>query len=158
MPGQHTELAFEAAIEHHLLTQAGHTAGDRESFSPEIGIDPGEFLAFVHETQLDQWTYLKSFLGSTTEKTLLDDLCTALDSEYQGCLKVLRHGFKCLGKLIHVAYFAPASGMNPETQDLCCQSPYRNPTARIQLKHGNSLDMVLSLNGIPLSLRNSRTP
>ena len=49
------------------------------------------------------------------QQTLLDDLCRALDSEHEGCLSVLRHGFKCFGKLFRAAYFAPASGMNPET-------------------------------------------
>ena len=159
MPRQHTELAFEEAIEHHLLTQAGYTAGDREAFSPEMGIDPGQFLAFVQETQLDEWTYLKSFLGSTTEKTLLDDLCTALNSEYQGCLNVLRHGFKCQGKLIRAAYFAPASGMNP---DIVKKYEATRLTVTRQLvystKHKNTIDLVLSLNGIPIITAELKNP
>jgi len=48
----------------------------------------------------------------------MDDPCRALDSDHQGCLSVLRHGFKCFGKLFRTAYFAPASGMNPETRQL----------------------------------------
>ena len=52
--------------------------------------------------------------GDRTEKIILDDLCKALDS--QGSLPVIRHGFKCFGKKLRVAFFAPASGMNPETE------------------------------------------
>ncbi len=159
MPGQHTELAFEAAIEDHLLTQAGYTAGDREAFSQEMGIDPAQFLAFVQETQPDEWAYLKSFLGSTTEKTLLDDLCAALNSEYQGCLNVLRHGFKCSGKLIRAAYFAPASGMNP---DIVKKYAVNRLTVTRQLaysnKHKNTIDLVLSLNGIPIITAELKNP
>lgn len=36
----------------------------------------------------------------------------------QGSLNVIRHGFKCFGKRFRVAYFAPAHGMNPDTQRL----------------------------------------
>ena len=124
-----------------------------------MGIDPGQFLAFVQETQLDEWTYLKSFLGSTTEKTLLDDLCTALNSEYQGCLNVLRHGFKCQGKLIRAAYFAPASGMNP---DIVKKYEATRLTVTRQLvystKHKNTIDLVLSLNGIPVITAELKNP
>ncbi|MFZ2448019.1 MAG: type I restriction endonuclease [Syntrophobacteraceae bacterium] len=159
MPGQHTELAFEAAIEHHLLTQAGYSAGDREAFSRDMGIDPAEFLAFVQDTQPDEWAYLKSFLGPKTEEALLDDLCAALNSEHQGCLNVLRHGFKCQGKLIRAAYFAPASGMNP---DIVKKYAANRLTVTRQLaysgKHNNTIDLVLSLNGIPIVTAELKNP
>ena len=32
----------------------------------------------------------------------------------RGSLDVMRHGFKCFGEPIKVAYFEPAHGMNPE--------------------------------------------
>lgn len=159
MPGPHTEFAFEAAIEHHLLTQAGYTLGDREAFSRERGLDSTIFIAFVQETQPDEWAYLTSFLGANTEKVLLDDLCAALDSEHQGCLNVLRHGFKCQGKLIRAAYFAPASGMNPETVRKYAANRL---TVTRQLvystRHNNVLDLVLSLNGIPIVTAELKNP
>jgi type I restriction enzyme R subunit len=159
MPGQHTELAFEAAIEHHLLTKAGYTAGDREAFSQDLGLDPAQFLAFVQETQPDEWSYLKSFLGSKAEKTLLDDLCSALNSEHMGCLNVLRHGFKYHGKSIRAAYFAPASGMNPE---IVKKYAANRLTVTRQLayssKHNNTIDLVLTLNGIPIITAELKNP
>ena len=30
MPGQHTEKAFETAIEHHLVSSGGYEKGDRD--------------------------------------------------------------------------------------------------------------------------------
>mgnify|MGYP001598322154 CR=1 FL=1 len=62
--------------------------------------------------------YLQNVQKDKAETSLLDALCDALDSDAEGCLKVLRHGFKCFGKLFRAAYFAPASGMNPETKAL----------------------------------------
>src|SRR5208283_2027093 len=99
MPGQHTETAFDSAIENHLLTKAGYTKGDKEAFDPIRGIDPTPFLTFIQVTQPKEWQYLKNLQKEKAEKVLLDDLCRALDSEHEGCLMVLRHGFKCFGKL-----------------------------------------------------------
>ncbi len=118
MPGQHTEKAFEAAIEDHLLTRAGYTKADKGAFDPQRGLDPTILLSFIQETQPKEWAYLKNLQKDKAEKILLDDLCQALDSEHEGCLSVLRHGFKCFGKLFRVAYFAPASGLNPATKKL----------------------------------------
>jgi type I restriction enzyme, R subunit len=40
MPGQHTEHAFETAIEHHLTTAGGYVSGDRDGFDPHRAIYP----------------------------------------------------------------------------------------------------------------------
>jgi len=151
MPGQHTEKAFETAIESHLLTVAGYSKAVPANFDCSRAIDPTILIPFIQETQPKEWEYLKNLQKEKAEATLLDDLCKALDSEHEGCLKVLRHGFKCFGKLFHVAYFAPASGMNPETQRLYAANRL-TVTRQLEYssKHGNSLDMVLSLNGIPV--------
>lgn len=116
MPGQHTEIAFEAAFEHHLTTAGGYVMGDRYGFDPHRAVFPAHVLAFIKATQPDEWAYLEGIQKAKAEQTLLDDLCRALDSEHEGCLSVLRHGFKCFGKLFHVACFSPASGRNPQTK------------------------------------------
>ena len=78
---------------------------------------------------------------------------------YEGCLKVLRHGFRCFGQLFHAAYFAPASGLNPETQQRYAANRL---TVTRQLRysddHTKTLDMVLSLNGIPLVTLELKNP
>jgi len=159
MPGQHTETAFESAIEEHLLTKAGYIKGDREAFDPLRGLDPKVLLEFIQETQPKEWAYLKNLQKDKAEATLLDDLCRALNSEHEGCLMVLRHGFKCFGKLFRVAYFAPASGLNPETQKLYAANRL---TVTRQLPYSaayhNTLDLVLSLNGIPIITAELKNP
>ena len=84
MPGQHTETAFESAIENHLLTKAGYAKGDKNTFDPNRGFDPTVLLAFIQETQPKEWEYLKNLQKDKTENVLLDDLCRALDSEHEG--------------------------------------------------------------------------
>ncbi|MGD0234554.1 MAG: type I restriction endonuclease [Syntrophorhabdales bacterium] len=159
MPGQHTETAFESAIEDHLLTQAGYAKGDKDLFNPERGLDPTVLMAFIQETQPKEWDYLKNLQKDKANNVLLDALCASLDSEHEGCLTALRHGFKCFGKLFHVAYFAPASGLNPETQKLYAANRLTvTRQLRYSNKHNNTLDLVLSLNGIPVATAELKNP
>lgn len=151
MPPTTREIAFEAVIEEHLLGN-GYVQGNPDTFDRARAIFPEDVLVFVQETQPKEWEYLVNLQKDKAGETLLNDLCRALDSEQEGCLMVLRHGFKCFGKTFRVAYFAPASGMNPDTQ-----AKYRanKLTVTRQLhysaKHENSLDVCLSLNGIPVA-------
>ncbi|MCG7849638.1 MAG: type I restriction enzyme HsdR N-terminal domain-containing protein, partial [ANME-2 cluster archaeon] len=148
---QHNEKAFESAIEDYLLTKSGYTKASSESFDRQRCLDPTILIPFIQETQPKEWEYLKNIQKEKAEETLISDLTRALDSEHEGCIKVLRHGFKCFGKLFRVAYFAPASRMNPETQRLYKENKL---TITRQLhyseKHEKTIDVVLGLNGIPV--------
>jgi len=109
----YTEATFEAAIEHNLITEGGYISLNPETFDRQLCIDPTILIPFIQETQPQEWEYLKNIQKEKAEETLISDLIRALDSEHEGCLKVLRHGFKSFGKLFRVAYFAPASSMKP---------------------------------------------
>ena len=103
--------------------------------------------------------YLYDLQGAKAAETLLGDLCRALDSEHEGCLKVLRHGFKSFGKTFRAAYFAPASGLNPETRRLYDANILTvTRQVRYATQHANALDMVLSLNGIPIVTAELKNP
>jgi len=159
MPRQHTEKAFETAIEHHLVDTGGYEPGDRAGFDPVRCLDPGVFLDFVKATQPKGWKYLQDLHGDRAEDTLLSDLCRALDSDHEGCLLVLRHGFKCYGKQFRAAYFAPPSGMNPDTKRLYAANRLTvTRQLRYSHRHTNTLDVVLSLNGIPVATAELKNP
>ena len=90
---------------------------------------------------------------------MLGSLCHALNSEYEGCLAVLRNGFKCYGKHFRVAYFKPASGLNPETQALYNANKLMVTRQLFYShEHNKTLDLVLSLNGIPLVTAELKNP
>lgn len=159
MPGQHTEEKFEAAIEHHLTTTGGYAKGDRDAFDPECALFPADVLAFIQKTQPMEWEYLVNIQKEQAGETLLEDLCRALGSEHEGCLSVLRHGFKCFGKTFHVAYFAPASGLNPDTQALYAANRLTvTRQLRYSPRHANTLDVTLALNGIPIATVELKNP
>jgi type I restriction enzyme R subunit len=159
VPGHHTEASFESTIEEYLIANSGYEKGNPLNFNQYRCLDPSILIPFIITTQPDEWSYLKGIQKDKAEETLLDDLCAALNSNNQGCLSVLRHGFKCYGKLFRIAYFAPASGMNPDTKRLY-ESNRLTVTRQVVYspKHGNTLDMVLSLNGIPVATAELKNP
>jgi len=155
----YTESAFESAIEEYLVSSGVYVRGDRDAFDRERCLDAGVFLAFVRETQPKEWEYLKGLQKDKAESVLIDDLCRALDSDHQGCLSVLRHGFKCFGKLFRVACFAPVSGMNPETRRLYAANRLTiTRQLRYSNRHGSALDVTLGLNGIPVATAELKNP
>lgn len=155
----YSEAAFETAIEDHLLLSGGYQKGKPELFDRKRALDTGVLLEFIKETQPEEWEYLSGILKERTEETLLDELCRALDSQYEGCLKVLRHGFKCYGKLFRVAYFAPASGMN-EVLSRKYESNRLTITRQLRFSPDSekSLDVTLSINGIPVATAELKNP
>jgi len=157
---KHTsEHAFETTIEQSLLAAGGYAKGDPNTFDPVLAIDSSVLISFIRETQPDEWAYLENIQKEKTAERLLEDLCAALDSDAEGCLKVLRHGFKCFGKLFRVAYFAPVSGLNPETQRLYAANRLTvTRQVRYSDKHNNTLDLVLALNGIPIVTAELKNP
>ncbi|NOT02787.1 MAG: type I restriction endonuclease subunit R [Phycisphaerales bacterium] len=158
MPTDHRERAFEAAIEDRLITRGGYANADPANFDRERAIDPTVFIPFVKATQPDTWLALERLHGASTDAVVLDDLTKALDAP-TGSLAVIRHGFKCFGKLIRAAYFAPAHAMNPDTQRLY---EANRVTLTRQLcystKNENSIDLTLSLNGIPVATAELKNP
>jgi type I restriction enzyme R subunit len=88
---------------------------------------------------------------------VLDHLVKELDTK--GLLKVLREGFKCYGKKLRMAVFAPNNRMNPDTLSLYKQNVL---SVTRQLHYGaedsKSLDLVLFLNGLPVVTAELKNP
>ncbi|MEP7217900.1 MAG: type I restriction endonuclease [Bacteroidota bacterium] len=157
MPTNIREIAFEQAIEHHLLTAGGYAGANRMDFDKERALDPVVLLPFIQETQPKFWKEIESYYGDRAAGTLLDDLCRAMDT--RGSLDVIRHGFKCFGREVRVAYFPPAHGMNPDTITLYAANRLTITRQLIySTRSRHSLDIVLSLNGIPVATMELKNP
>src|SRR5215216_2150708 len=160
MPIDHREVAFEDAIEHHLLTHGGYERGRREDFDRVRTLDPAQLFAFLEATQPDLLAHLRQHHGASLETALLDGVAKTLET--RGTLDVLRHGAKfpaTLGKTLRLAYFQPAHGLNPETQALYAKNRLTvTRQLRYSHKHDNELDLVLSLNGIPIVTAELKNP
>ena len=74
-------------------------------------------------------------------------------------LSTLRHGFKCFGKTLRVAFFRPAHGLNPDLEQRY-QANRLGITRQLHFspKSEQSLDVVLSVNGIPVVTLELKNP
>lgn len=153
---QTSEAAFETAIEAVLLAD-GYTKLPSDGFDPERAIFPAEALAFIRETQEKTWGKLETLHGDETGERVLQALCKWLNTH--GTLTTLRHGFKCFGKTLRIAFFRPAHGLNPELE-----ARYHANRLGItrqlyySAKNKKSLDVVLSVNGIPIVTLELKNP
>ena len=151
-----SEAAFEGAIEEVLLAQ-GYERHDFGSFDRERAIFPDVALDFIRTTQSETWEKLEALHGDKTGKRVLEALCKWMDRE--GSLATLRHGFKCFGKTLRIAFFRPAHGLNFELE-----ARYRanrlgvTRQARFSPKSEQSLDVVLSVNGVPVVTLELKNP
>ena len=155
---RHSEAAFEMVIEHHLLNH-GYTAVSRESFDRERAIFPSAVLDFIRETQPKEWAKLEALHGAKTGEQILTDLCKWMDAN--GSLATLRHGFKCYGRTLFVAYFKAAHELNPELEERYAKNRLGlTRQLHFSTRSEKSLDVTLSVNGIPvatLELKNAMT-
>lgn len=153
---RHSEAAFETVIEAHLL-QNGYTPIAREGFDRERAIFPATVLAFIRETQPKEWAKLEALHGDKTGEQILGDLCKWMDQN--GALATLRHGFKCYGRTLHVAFFKAAHELNPELETRYaanCLGLTRQ--LHFSPRSEKSLDVTLSLNGIPVGTVELKNP
>lgn len=145
---QTSEAVFETIIEEFLLNNGYYRVPT--NFDRSRAIFPEEAIKFVQFTQPKEWYKLESLHGEKTTNQVLADLCKWMDT--YGSLSTLRHGFKCYGRTLHIAYFKAAHQLNPELEE-------RYGANRVgiirQLHYGErnpekALDIVLCLNGIPV--------
>lgn len=161
---QHIEARLEDAIVHALCEGGGgyrlidYRQGEAAGrFDKARALDAIELLAFIQQTQAKTWASLHAVHGAETACVVIDHLVKELDTK--GMLKVLRQGFKCYGKTLRVASFAPANGLNPLTQaEYAANRLVVTRQLQYSEAHHNSLDLVLLLNGLPLVTAELKNP
>lgn len=148
---ENKEIRFEQDIETSLTTRGGWTKlpFSASSYDASIGLDLAILLDFIAETQPKQWERYQKVYGSDAQ----DKFVKRLNEEIRthGMLHVLRNGIKDRGIALKLVYFKPASGLNEMTirryqanRFTCTRQFAYSP------KSHNTIDMVLSVNGIPL--------
>jgi len=150
------EAAFESVIETHLLAR-GYVRLDREGFDRARAIFPEAVLDFIRETQREEWAKLVALHGASTGEQILLDLCKWMDAN--GSLATLRHGFKCYGRTLRVAFFKAAHELNPELEARYAANLLGlTRQLRFSPRSEKSLDITLSLNGIPIATVELKNP
>ncbi len=153
----HTEHAFETAIETGLVGQSGYAKRPPTAFDETLALFPDDVIGFLKDSQPARWGQLEALLKDKTAPTVIDSL--AKEMAVKGTLHVLRHGFKCYGKTLRLAFFRPNSAMNPEsaaayaknrltiTRQVAFTSVMKKPDGQ---NRRCIIDVTLSVNGLPV--------
>ncbi len=165
-----SEKRFERDIETFLISPAGgytqfwgqDAAGNWvHNHQPDVAkcIYMDVLCEFIAKTQPKEWAKYTKYYGDGAADKLYHRLQTTISN--QGLLFVLRNGIEDMGCKLKVCYFKPESDLNPldaeryQANILGCARQFRYTT-----NNSNTIDMVLSVNGIPvvaLELKNQLT-
>ena len=145
----HTEQTFESAIIGHL-TSNGWFEGNANDFNSEIALSKKAILEFIQTSQPKEWELLKSYYGEETEDKFIQRLFKELD--LRGMLDVIRHGITDSGVKFKLAYFKPDSKLNPDTLNQYSLNKHHvTRQVHFSTKNNKSIDLLLSLNGLPIA-------
>jgi type I restriction enzyme R subunit len=155
------EKDFEKHIESHLCSGiGGYLKRLPEEYDRGLCLHQDELIGFIKDTQPKEYAKLKLQYGTATDEKICQNIANEVNKF--GTLHVLRKGFTDRGAKFRLAYFKPASGMNPEHEQL-----YRKNRFCVvrQVKYSkkdtnDALDIVIFLNGLPIitmELKNSLT-
>ncbi|MEJ7594369.1 MAG: type I restriction endonuclease [Planctomycetaceae bacterium] len=155
---RHTETAFEDCVEAGFVA-SGFVAVADGLFDREKAFFPSVVLHFIRETQPKEWQKLEALHAEKTGQQIIADLCKWMDAH--GSLATLRHGFKCYGRTLRVAFFKASHDLNPELESRYAANRVGiTRQLHYSTRNNNSLDVCLSVNGIPvvtLELKNAQT-
>ncbi len=157
MPTDHTEKGFEDAVTAHLLAH-GYAAGSPKGFDAKLALDPTTLVAFLRSSQPKEWTRLAAIYGGEVEAKVVGTVAGNLDA--RGTLECLRHGVTDRGVKLRLAFFRPATGLNPETHALYAKNVL---TVTRQVRYsekqpGLSVDLLLAVNGLPVATAELKNP
>ena len=149
------DLHKEKVLQEHLIARLVAGEGyERRTASTDydraLAMDRALVLRFVQSTQPDAWDKLKKHYATSAEDTLFRQLDRNL--KQPGLLHVLRNGIKIVPNIaFRLCHFRPASGLEPRRVE-----EYRANILSVMdeveysEKHGNRIDVVLFVNGLPV--------
>lgn len=156
---EYKEIRFEKDIETYLLNYGGYEKGNMATYDKEKAIDMETFLRFIQTSQPKEWERYEKIYREKSEEAIYKRFDESV--KMHGLLSVLRDGVTDRGIRFRFAFFKPESSLNQRVID-----NYNNNILTLtrqfyySTQNRNSIDMVLSLNGIPiiaLELKNQLT-
>ena len=145
---KNSPTAFANTIEEALL-HSGFTRHKSPGFDRNLALFADVALQFIQSTQPKIWHRFKVLHKNKLKERIITSLTKSLDTN--GVLNTLRHGFKCYGKILRIAYFKPAHSLNSDLEARY-QGNIFGITRQLNFSPNSkqTLDITLSLNGIPL--------
>ena len=150
------EMAFEAQVVR-ILQEGGWQSSDAGGWDVDKALFPSDVCSFLEATQLAKWTAMRKLHGDKLDALVVDSLVKEL--QIKGTLHVLRHGFKFRGRVLRMAHFKPAHGLNDQV--LALYSKNRLTVARQVRCHpgkSHTVDLLFALNGLPVATCELKNP
>lgn len=135
----------------------GYRKRSPQDYDRALCLIPQDALDFILITQPKEWEKLRKSFSGDVRAHFLERL--SKEVALHGTLHVLRKGIRDLGCRFRLAFFPPASGLNP-----AIQQQYQGNIFSVvrQLKYSqkdeHSLDLALFLNGLPLFTAELKNP
>ncbi len=158
----YSEQVFGEAIVT-AMVENGWREGNSHEYNAELGLDMGELLTFISQTQQTEWYELVATYGEDQDETQRG-FAKRLGQELaaKGLMKVLREGVKDRGVLIRVAYFKPnlvgsedvLNAYKANRLTVVRELPYATKPGASRPR----LDLALLLNGIPVATAELKNP
>ncbi len=142
------ERRFEADIEDYFLKH-GFQKLSPLSYDLEKNFFVNTLIDFISSSQPKEWERYQRYYGDNSADKLIRRLTDEIRN--RGLIDVLKKGIKDMGVDLKLCFFKPESDLNPDLITL-----YKKNVFGItrQFKYSklneNAIDIVLSLNGIPL--------
>ena len=143
-----SEKQFETDIERSLLDH-GYLKINHTLFNKETMLFDNIFVEFVKSSQPKSWERYVKFYGNEAAEKLVRRLNDSIES--RGVLDVLKNGFSDMGINITVCFSKPESSLNEDLNEKYTKNIIGETRQFFYSKqNNNSIDMVLSINGIPI--------
>jgi len=139
------------------FTPGGFHRRSPADYDKTLCLIPQDVLDFILITQPKEWEKLRKSFSGDVRAHFLERLSKEISQH--GTLHVLRKGIKDLGCKFQLAYFPPASGLNPDIQRQY-QGNVFSVVRQLKYSHSseNSLDLALFLNGLPIFTAELKNP
>lgn len=155
-----SEKRFEQDIESFLISEAGgyeqfsyvNKDGHRIHkyvYDKDKGIYPEVLINFIMRTQPKEWARYVRYYGDDATEKLYRRLEDSIAEH--GLIHVLKHGINDMGINLKLYYFKPESELN-ESQNALYKKNFLGVDRQFSYskRNTNTIDMVLSVNGIPI--------
>lgn len=140
-----SEKGLETIIEKHLVEQNGYVRGHGADYDRELCIDKKLLFEFLEATQPD--------VCKAIDKRGRDRFLKRLSGQIgqEGVIEVLRNGIRHLDLAVRLYCKKPGSGLNETAKKNYGANIFSvTRQLRYSLENSNSLDMAVSINGLPL--------
>jgi type I restriction enzyme R subunit len=164
--GAHLESVLETEIAEHLAASGWLYSSSDAGYDRDLALFPSDVLGWLADSQSAGYAKVvrpgdTDSQREASERDILTRLSKALDNDplkNGGTIRILREGFSMVplhGGTVkfRMAQFRPATAINPETAEAYAKMRVRvMRQVHYSAKHpNNALDLVLFVNGIPVS-------